>query len=174
MNIINIILKYKIYFTIVCLIVFALFLMYSGYSNYKEISSFKTWENINNGIKIESKIEEKVQTKKVRSKTSTTIKYIPYIKYSFTYKDKTYQNDKISNIEPSFTNKSDAETFLNDYSENFKVYFNPKNPNESYLTLNTNQVTTLMYLSISTILILVSILLFIFKDSTFVKVLFFL
>jgi hypothetical protein len=148
--------------------------MYSGYSNYKEIISFKTWENINNGIKIESKIEEKVQTKKVRGKTSTTTKYIPYIKYSFTYEDKTYQNDKISNIEPSFTNKSDAEDFLNDYSENLKVYFNPKNPNESYLTLNTNQVTSLIYLSISVILILFSVLLFIFKDSTFVKVLFFL
>ncbi len=169
MNFINTLLSYKLYFTVIGLIVFALFLGNFGYSNYKEISSFKTWESIDNGIKIESKVEQKEETKKVNNKFSTTIKYIPYIKYSFTYNGKKYESDNISNIKYSFTNESDANSFLKEFSNNFKVYFNPENAKESYLKLNTSQIPTITAFSISALLLIIAILLFIFRDSAFVK-----
>lgn len=169
MNILNTFLRYKLYFILIGFIVFALLIGSFGISYYKQVNSFKTWKSNDNGVRIESKIKQSTKTKRVKGKVTTTIKYTPYIKYSYSYEGLNYENDKISNSTPTFTTEADAISFLEDFPYILKVYFNPKSPKESYLKLNTSQTPAIIALSISALLLILAILLFTFKDSTFVR-----
>ena len=138
MGLIESFLRYKLYYIIIGLTIFALLIGSFGFSYYKQVNSFKTWESTDNGIKIQQEIKQSTQTKKVRGKITTTVKYTPYIKYKYSYEGSEYENDKISNSTPSFTTEADAISFLEDYSLTLKVYFNPKSPKETEISQNGN------------------------------------
>ena len=102
--------------------------------------------------------------------TTKTTKYVPYIKYKYKYNNKEYTNDEISSIGASFTTEADATTYLNKYkSDSQNVYLDPKNPEDSYLYLDTNETVSTTYFIISGVILLIAILLLIFRDSSIVK-----
>ena len=153
MNIIEIFIAYKIYLTIFCLCAISGFIAYSGYNRTTEISSYSTWIKGDSITILESKINKKTTTTKKNGKTTETTKYVPYIKYKYKYNNKEYSNDEISSIGASFTTEADATTYLNKYnSDSQNVYFDPQNPEDSYLYLDTNETVSTTYFIISNII----------------------